>query len=47
MLGYKVADVGHDYVVVEDIAGVTELRIPIYSVKAVSILRAGGRNLSQ
>jgi hypothetical protein len=47
MLGYKVLDVGPDYVVVEDIAQVTELRIPIYSIKAVSILRTGGRNFSQ
>jgi len=41
MLGYKVVTVGSDYVVVQDIAGVTELRIPIYSIKAVSILKAG------
>ena len=47
MLGYKVVDVGNDYVVVEDIAGVTELRIPVYSIKAVSILKAGGRHFSQ
>ena len=42
MLGYKVVEVGSDYVVVKDITGVTELHIPIYSVKAVSILKAGG-----
>ena len=41
MLGYKVVVVGSDYVVLQDIAGVTELRIPIYSIKAVSILKAG------
>lgn len=43
MLGYKMVEVGQDYVVVEDIAGVTELRIPIYSIKAVSILKGVGR----
>ena len=47
MLGYKVVDVGSDYVVVEDISQITELRIPIYSVKAVSILKVGGQNLSR
>jgi hypothetical protein len=40
-LGYKVVDVGADFVVVEDIAQVTQLRIPIYSIKAVSILKVG------
>ena len=47
MLGYKVVEVGHDYVVVQDISQVTELRIPIYSVKVVSILKAGGRDFSR
>ena len=42
ILGYKVVDVGSDYLVVRDITGVTELRIPIYSIKAVSILKTGG-----
>jgi hypothetical protein len=42
MLGCKVVEVGADYVVVKDIAGVTELHIPIYSIKAVSILKATG-----
>ena len=39
MLGYTVVEVGQDYVVVEDIAHVNELRIPIFSIKAVSILK--------
>ena len=43
MLGYRVIEVGSDYVVVQDIVQVTELRIPIYSVKAVSIIKTGGR----
>lgn len=41
MLGYKVVEVGSDYLIVEDIVQVTELRIPIYSIKAVSVLKAG------
>lgn len=43
MLGYKVVDVGQDYVVVQDVAQITELRIPIYSVKAVSVMHVGRR----
>jgi hypothetical protein len=38
MLGYEVIEVGRDYVVLEDIAHVKEIRIPIYSVKAVVVL---------
>ena len=34
-LGYKVTDVGEDFVTVVDIAGVSEIRIPIYSIKSV------------
>lgn len=41
-LGYKVVEVGSDFLVVQDISQVTELHIPIYSIKAVSILKAGG-----
>ena len=41
MLGYNVIEVGRDYVVVEDIAHVREVRIPIYSVKAVEVLKVG------
>ena len=47
MLGYKVLEVGSDFLVVQDISQVTELRIPIYSIKVVSILKAGGQNPSQ
>ena len=41
MLGYKVVEVGRDYAVLEDIAHVRELRIPIYSIKAVTVLKTG------
>ena len=43
MLGYQVTEVGHDYVAVEDVGKVTELRIPIYSIRAVSIMKVGKR----
>jgi hypothetical protein len=34
-LGHRVIEVGTDYVVVVDVAGVTETRIPIYSIKSI------------
>lgn len=43
ILGYTVMQVGNDYVVLQDIVKVIELRIPIYSVKAVSILSTKGQ----
>ena len=41
MLGYNVVEVGRDYVIVEDVAHVREVRIPIYSIKAVTVLKVG------
>lgn len=38
-LGQKVVEVGTDYVVVEDVAGVTETRIPVYSIKSIVRVR--------
>jgi hypothetical protein len=35
MLGYKVVEVGTDYLVLEDVSGIKELRIPIYAIKSV------------
>lgn len=37
--GHKVIEVGPDYVVVEDIAGVTETRIPVFSIKSISRIK--------
>ncbi len=34
MLGHKVVEVGADYVLLEDVAGVTTIRVPIYSIKS-------------
>jgi hypothetical protein len=39
MLGHRVVEVGTDFVVVEDIAGVQQLRIPVYSIKSVGITK--------
>ena len=41
MLGYKVIEVGSDFLVVHDIAGISETRIPVYSIKAVITLKVG------
>ena len=40
-LGDKVMEIGPDYVVCRDIADVTELRIPVYAVKSVTVTRIG------
>lgn len=37
--GHKVIEVGPDYVMVEDIAGVTETRIPIYSIRSIARIK--------
>jgi hypothetical protein len=37
--GHKVVEVGPDYIVLVDAAGVNEIRIPIYSVKSVTVTR--------
>lgn len=43
-LGHKVIEVGQDYIMVQDnITGVTETRIPVYAVRAVTITRIGSR----
>ena len=41
VLGHKVVEVGSDFVVVEDIAGIQQLRIPVYSIKSVGITKLG------
>ena len=39
-LGQRITEVGADYLVVEDVAGVTETRIPVYSIKAIVRLKS-------
>lgn len=41
--GHKVIEVGPDYVVVEDLAGVTETRIPVYSIKSITRIKVPKR----
>lgn len=38
-LGYKITEVGSDYLTVVDIADVTETRIPVYSIKCIVRLK--------
>ena len=33
-LGHKITTVGTDFIAVEDITGITETRIPVYSIKS-------------
>lgn len=41
--GYKITEVGADYLVVRDHVGVTERRIPVTSIKSIARLKVGGR----
>jgi hypothetical protein len=41
--GHKVIEVGPDYVLVEDLAGVTETRIPVYSIKSITRIKGPKR----
>lgn len=41
--GHKVIEVGPDYVVIEDLAGVTETRISVYSIKSIARIKGPKR----
>jgi hypothetical protein len=41
--GHKVIEVGPDFVVVEDLAGITETRIPVYSIKSITRIKGPKR----
>ena len=43
MQGFKVMEIGADYVVIQDVAGVTESRIPLWSIKAITRLKVPKR----
>ena len=40
-LSHSVIEVGQDYVVLRDLANVTDTIVPIYSIKCIRILRVG------
>ncbi len=42
-LGHKVIEVSQDYVVFRDLVEITDTIVPIYSIKAIKVLRVGGK----
>ena len=42
-LGHKVAEISQDYVVFRDLVQITDTIVPIYSIKAIKVLRVGGK----
>jgi len=38
-IGYTITEIGSDYIVVEDMAKVTETRIPIYSIRSIKTIK--------
>jgi hypothetical protein len=42
-LSHNVVEIGQDYVVLRDIANITDTVVPIYSIKAIRVLRVGGK----
>lgn len=36
---YKIKEIGSDYIKLEDITGITEIYIPIYSVRSVHVIK--------
>ena len=38
-LGYTITEIGQDYIVLEDITGVSETRIPVYSIKTIKTIK--------
>ena len=39
LLSHKVTEIGTDYVTVEDIGGLIETRLPVYSIKSIALLK--------
>jgi hypothetical protein len=42
-MGYIITEVGSDYIVVEDMAKVTETRIPMYSIRSIKTIKVKGK----
>ena len=43
LLNHKVIEVGADYVVVEEMVGISTLRIPIYAIRSVITMRGANK----
>jgi hypothetical protein len=39
----KIIEIGQDYVVFRDLVGITDTIVPVYSIKAIKVLRIGGK----
>ena len=39
LAGHKVTELGADYLVVQDISGINEIHIPVFSIKAITRLK--------
>jgi hypothetical protein len=37
-LGFTILEVGHDFLVLRDISGIQEVRIPLYAIKAITTI---------
>jgi hypothetical protein len=42
-LGHKVVEIGPDYAVFRDLVGITDTIVPVYSIKAITVLRVGAK----
>ncbi len=42
-LGHTVIAIGKDYIVLRDLANITDSILPVYSVKVITVLRVGGK----
>jgi hypothetical protein len=40
-LGFEVMEVGRDFVAVWDVTGIRVIRIPVYSIKSITVLKVG------
>ncbi|MGD0900313.1 MAG: hypothetical protein ABR915_20975 [Thermoguttaceae bacterium] len=45
-LSHNVVEIGQDFVVLRDIANITDTIVPVYSIKAIRVLRVGGKQRS-
>ena len=41
--GYKIIEIGADFLIVQDITGINEIHIPLYSIKAITKMKLQGK----
>ena len=42
-LGFEVTEIGTDFVAVKDVTGTREVRSPVYSIRAITTMKIGGK----